>query len=191
MWLPRSHPLSQLFGQLVERRLYGDAQVRDSEITEYVTALLTDFTHVSNLYRIRNARGKRLEDVGEMLLESNPLFRAHSFDREREVRKHIGDYTLFLSGLFPEYVASLPRRGLRLDAFIDYVRAGKESYHVVSCFDQFEYRREAPLFRRLSEAFELCVFGLNLVKRDLEEFQREYYRRLQSTIGTDTPIEPA
>ena len=38
-----------------------------------------------------------------MLIESNPLLEAHSFDREREVRKRIGDYTLFLTGLFPEY----------------------------------------------------------------------------------------
>lgn len=182
MWIPPSHPLRRLFAQLVDRRLYGDAQVRDAQIADYVSALLVNFTHVKNLYRIQNAKGKRLEDVGEMLLESNPLFEARSFDREREVRKHIGDYTLFLAGLFPEYVASLPRRGLRLDAFVDYVKAGKESYRVVSCFDQFEYFREAPLFRRLSEAFELCVFGLHLVKQDLEQSQKDYYQRLRSTI---------
>ena len=88
-------------------------------------------------------------DVGEMLVESNPLLDAPSFEREREVRKHIGDYTLFLTGMFPEYVATLPRRGLRLDSIIDYVKAGKESYRIVAAFDQFEYRHVAPLFRRL------------------------------------------
>ena len=30
------------------------------------------------------------------------MFEAPSFDREREVRKHIGDFTLFFAGLFPE-----------------------------------------------------------------------------------------
>src|SRR5437899_6632116 len=48
--------------------------------------------------------GRRLEDVGEMLIESNPLLGAASFGREREVRKHVGDYTLFLTGLFPEHL---------------------------------------------------------------------------------------
>jgi hypothetical protein len=38
------------------------------------------------------------------------------------------------------------------------------------------------MFRRLSENFELCVVGLNLVKQDLEEFQRESYRRLKQTL---------
>ena len=157
MFVDGSHPLRKLFSELVARRLYGDAGVRDPSVTEYISKLLTSFAHVENLYRIRSARGKRLEDVGEMLLESNPLLAGRSFDREREVRKHVGDLTLFFAGLFPEYVASLPRRGLRLDAFIDYLQAGKESYRIVSFFDQFEYRSEAPLFRRLSEQFETCA----------------------------------
>jgi hypothetical protein len=177
-----NHPLRGLFQDLVFRRLYGDAQVRDRDIAAYVANLLVEFTHVSNLYRIRNARGERLEDVGEMLVESNPLLEGRSFVREREVRKHIGDYTMFLSGLFPGYVASLPRRGLRLDAFVDYVKAGKESYRIVAAFDQFEYRGEAPLFRRLSDRFELCVYGLNLVTSDLERYQRGYYEGLRRIV---------
>ncbi len=175
MPIGRDHPLRRLFGELVRRHFQDDAG-----IAEYISGILVDFVYVDHLYRIRNARGKRLEEVGEMLIESNPLLEARSFDRERAVRKHIGDYTLFLAGLFPEYVASLPRRGLRLDSMIDYVKAGKESYRIVSFFDQFEYRTEAPLFRRLSDSFEFRVYGLNLVKQDLEREQRERYERWRS-----------
>ncbi len=189
--IPPDHPLRRLFRELVVRRFYGDAQVRDPRAARYVSDLLVEFAHVRNLYKIRDARGRRLEDVGLMLIESNPLLEGRSFDREREVRKHIGDYTLFFTGLFPEYVASLPRRGGRVDAFVDYVKAGKESYHIVSCFDQFEYRDEAPLFRHLSQNFELCVFGLNLVKQDLERMRQEHYRHWQSALGgTDSPAPP-
>ena len=49
-------------------------------------------------------------------------------------------------------------------------------------------RGEAPLFRRLSENFELCVFGLNLVKQDLEEFQREYYSRLKEILSESPQV---
>lgn len=182
MQVSSNHPLRRLFTSVVRRRFYDDAQLRDSDVAGYVSALLTEFVHVNSLYNIRNAKGKRLEDVGEMLIESNPLLEGRSFDREREVRKHIGDYTLFLSGLFPEYVARLPRFNARLDAFVDYVKAGKESYRIVSFFDQFEYRREAPLFRKLSETFELCVYGLNLVKRDLERMQQPNYLEFRELI---------
>jgi hypothetical protein len=177
MPIGQNHPLRRLFCELVTRHIQDDPS-----IAVYVCGLLIDFIHIDHLYRIRNSRGKRLEEVGEMLIESNPMLEARSFDYEREVRKHIGDYTLFLSGLFPEHVASLPRRGLRLDSLVDYVKAGRESYRIVSCFDQFEYRNEAPLFRRLSHSFELRVFGLNLVKQDLEREQQEQYRRWREQL---------
>jgi hypothetical protein len=179
----REHSLRQFFENLVWRHFTEDVRLEEPSITQYVSDLLSSFAHIKNLYQIRNAYGKQLDDVGEMLVESNPVLEATSFNRERAVRKHVGDYTLFMTGLFPESVAkSNQAKRRRLDAYIDFVQAGKESYAIVSSFDQFEYRREAPLFRRLSENFELCVVGLNLVKQDLEDFQRDYYRRLRDTI---------
>jgi hypothetical protein len=170
-YISPAHPLRRLFAELTGRELPAER-----EVARYLADLLADFVHIDHVYRIRNARGKRLEEVGEMLLESNPLLEAPSFEREREVRKHIGDYTLFLTGIFPEYVAALPRRGLRLDSMIDYVKAGKESYRIVSAFDQFEYRRAAALFRRLAERFEYYVYALNRVKGGLEALREERYQ---------------
>jgi hypothetical protein len=185
--ISQEHPLRKLFQELVWRHFFRGAQLYDSDIAEYVSGVLTDFTYVDNVYRIRNAGGRRLEEVAEMLVESNPLLDAPSFDREREVRKHVGDFTLFFTGLFPEAVASLPRlRPLSLDTFIDYVAAGKESYRVVAAFNLFEYRKEAPLFRRLSDRFEQCVFGLNLVKQEIEHLQGGTYRQLRTDLGFDS-----
>jgi hypothetical protein len=168
----RHHPLRTLFRELVRQHLFRGMQSADSDVADYVSGLLTDFLQVDNLYRIRNARGRCLDEVAEMLVESNPLLDASSFDREREVRKHIGDFTLFFTGLFPEAVASLPRlRPLSRDNFVDYVAAGKESYAVVAAFNLCEYRDQAALFRRLSDRFEQCVFGLNQVKHELERVQ--------------------
>jgi hypothetical protein len=183
--------LRQFLADLVWRHFFTDLRLEEVSVAQYVSNLLADFASIDNLYRIRNALGERLEDVGEMLIDSNPLLEAHSFDRERAVRKHVGDFILFMSGLFPEGVARVRQsRRPRLDAFVDFVQAGKESYAIVSSFDQFEYRAEAPLFRRLSENFELCVLGLNLVKQDLERFQREYYQRLKRSLGESPPTEP-
>ena len=46
----------------------------------------------------------------------------------------------------------------------------------MAAFDQCEYRRVAPLFRRLAEQFEYCVYGLNRVKSDLEMLREEQYQ---------------
>lgn len=160
--------LTSLFGEWVERNFHQLPAVCESSVTAYITGLLADFACVENLYRIRNARGQPLEDVGEMLIESNPLLDAPSFDRERQVRKHIGDFTLFFTGMFPESIRRWRLRHQRLESFVDYMKAGKESYHIVAAFNQFEYRKVAPLFRRLSEHFETCVYGLNLVRREMD-----------------------
>jgi hypothetical protein len=165
------HALRGLFEELVRRQFYR-ADLYDSDIVAYVGGVLASFTHTDRLYQIRNAQGRRLEDVAEMLIESNPLLDATSFHREREVRKHIGDFTLFFAGFYPEAIASLPRvHPLSVDTFVDYVAAGKESYAVVAAFNLFEFRDEAPLFRRLSERFDECAHGLRLVKRELDHAQ--------------------
>ena len=170
-----------LFEELVRNAFLRQLHYQDSEVISYLSALLTDFTRTDQVYKIRDASGRRLDDVGEMLIESNPLLEASSFVREREVRKHIGDYTLFFTGLFPEHLKR-PRRSVRLDYFVDYVKAGKESYRIVSKFDQMEFRRVAPLFRRLAENFELLAYGLNRVRDEMRRMENGYYERLERTL---------
>jgi hypothetical protein len=170
--VPESHPLQQLFLELVRRHYSEDVGLRDAAVCHYVAGVLTDFCETENLYKIRDAQGRRLDDVGEMLLESDPVYGpAPSFDRERQVRKHIGDYSLFFTGMFPEAINHFRLRRQRLENLIDFMKAGKESYYIVSKFDQFEYAKIAPLFARLAQDFERCVVGLNMVKNELQEMQ--------------------
>ena len=72
----------------------------------------------------------------------------------REVHRHIGDFTLFWTGVYPEAVSRL-RSVLSRDFFIDYCEQGKRSYYIASTFEDDAYREEAPVLRRLSEDFEL------------------------------------
>ncbi|PYX05890.1 MAG: hypothetical protein DMG88_20040 [Acidobacteria bacterium] len=181
--IPESHPLQQLFIELVGRHYAEEIGIRDPQIVNYVSHLLAEFCDAEQLFKISNAFGKPLGDVGEMLLESNPVFGpAPSFDRERQVRKHIGDYTLFFTGMFPESINHFRLRRERLENFVDWMKAGKESYYIVSKFEHFEYAKVAPLFAMLSQHFEQCVYGLNLVKNDLEEMQHPIVRRADEIL---------
>jgi len=181
--IPESHPLRQLFAELVGRHYAEEIGIRDPQIVDYVAHLLAEFCDVEQLLKIRNATGKQLTDVGEMLMESNPVFGpAPSFDRERQVRKHIGDYTLFFTGMFPESINQFRLRRNRLESFVDWMKAGKESYYIVSKFEFFEYTKVAPLFARLSSHFEQCVYGLNRVKNDLQEMQHPLVRRVNEIV---------
>jgi len=170
--IPESHPLQQLFVELVGRHYAQELGIRDPQVIGYVAHLLAEFCESEQLLKIRNASGKQLDDVGEMLIESDPVYGpAPSFDRERQVRKHIGDYALFFAGMFPESINHHRLRRQRVENFVEWMKAGKESYYIVSKFEQFEYAKVAPLFAQLSQKFEDCVYGLNLVKNELEVMQ--------------------
>ncbi len=181
--IPESHPLQQLFVELVGRHYAEEIGIRDPQVVNYVAQLLAEFVDVEQLFKVRNVAGKPLSDVGEMLLESDPVYGpAPSFDRERQVRKHIGDYALFFTGMFPESINHLRLRRNRLENFVDWMKAGKESYYIVSKFDCFEYTKVAPLFANLSQHFEQCVYGLNCVKNDLQEMQYPIVRRTNELL---------
>lgn len=181
--ISESHPLRQFFTDLVGRHYAEEIGIRDPQLVAYVAQLLTEFCDVEQLFKIHNASNRPLNDVGEMLLESDPVYGpAPSFDRERQVRKHIGDFTLFFAGMFPESVNQYRLRRQRLESLVDWVKAGKESYYIVSKFEHFEYAKVAPLFANLSRNFEGCVYGLNRVKNELEELQHPIVHRAQELL---------
>jgi hypothetical protein len=92
---------------------------------------------------------------------------APSFDAERALRKHIGDYALFVAGMYPEAMNSKRRLRRHRPSLGELIHAGKESYYIVSQFNLFEYEQEAPLFARLSDRFERCILGLTLVREEM------------------------
>ena len=90
--IPESHPLRQLFQELVGRHYAEEIGIRDPQVVAYVSHLLTEFCEADQLFKIHDATDRPLNDLGEMMLESDPIYGpAPSFDRERQVRKHIGD----------------------------------------------------------------------------------------------------
>jgi hypothetical protein len=182
--VPSTHPLFRLLADLTQRNFTSNLGWPDAEVIGYLTEVLVDFVHVERLYRIRDARGRRVEEVAEMLAEGDLLHRADSLERERTVHKHIGDYTLFMAGVFPEFVRRLHTAKILIsaDAFLDYVQVGKRSYRIVSEFPTDFPGGPPPLFRKLSENFELCVFGLGYVRADLDRLRDPTFRHAKGRL---------
>jgi hypothetical protein len=72
--IPESHPLQQLFIELVGRHYAEEIGIRDPQIVSYVSSLMAEFCDVEQLFKIRTAAGRPLTDVGEMLMESDPVY---------------------------------------------------------------------------------------------------------------------
>jgi hypothetical protein len=166
MWSPKpDHPLRRLFAGLTEQTFISTLGLADPRLIDYLSELLSRFIHIDALYRLRDARGRRLEEVAEMMIEAEAM-PAEGRTR-REVHRHIGDFTLFWTGVYPEALNRL-RSILSKDHFINYCEQGKRSYYIASTFADEPYREQAPVLRRLSQEFELFAYGLNQVRREWE-----------------------
>jgi hypothetical protein len=164
----QSHPLEPFFQQAVRNSYEGKLGLNDPDVTAYVAHLLCEFAEAENLYKVRDEAGRPIEELAEMMLASDPVHgTAPSFDAERALRKHIGDYALFVAGMYPEAMASDRRERHHHPSLGELISAGKESYYIVSQFNLFEYEQEAPLFARLSDRFERYILGLTMVREEL------------------------
>lgn len=164
----QAHPLEAFFQQAVRNSYEGKLGLHDQDVTTYVARLLCEFSEAENLFKMRDAMGRPVEDLDTMLEAADPVNgSAPSFDAERAVRKYIGDFALFVGGMYPEATIQGGRHRGTHPSLGELIQAGKESYFIVSRFDLFEYAPEAPLFARLSNGFERCLLGLNLVRDDL------------------------
>jgi hypothetical protein len=164
------HPLRRLFAGLTEQTFMETLGMGDPALVDYLAVLLSRFVHMDNIHRLRDAMGKRLEEVADMLLELHALPAAGRTCRE--VHRHIGDFTLFWTGVYPEALNRL-RSVIKKDHFISYCEQGKRSYYIASTYEDDPYREEAPVLRRLSEHFELCAYGLGQVRREWERQARQ------------------
>jgi hypothetical protein len=153
--------LKRFFDPLTNR-VFGDLGLRDAKITDYISEVLSRFARTENLYEVKSIQGESLTTVIEMLmrLEGYLDISGEDFDpfMEPEIRQHIGDYTLFMSGIFRDYVA---RKGF----FGYYIKEGEESYRSVAEYHRLLYKPEAGLFHQLAENFERYSGALNYLKK--------------------------
>ncbi len=140
------------------RKSFSQLGMGDQQIVEYVASVLTDFIRTDRWLAIRDAEGRRLSSVVEMLLEQlEPDSKARVIG-ERALRKYVGDYTLFMSGLFRTHVE---RHG-----YLNYyLEEGKRSYLAVSTLDLSLYRPGFLVFEELGKGFEHYSGALDYMRK--------------------------
>lgn len=162
------HPLRRLFSVLAEKNFYEQLGWPDHRVIRYVADLLADFSDVKLVYPFHDEAGQRRFRVSELLLAAE---RGTLGLPERDAHRHIGDFTLFMLGLFPEHVTRLKTQIVSTcaDVLVDYVKVGKRSYRLAAELPgQARTEEDATLFHKLSEHFELCVAGVSGIREDLK-----------------------
>ncbi len=158
--IPASHPLHRFFRALTESTFLSELGIGDPGLVGYVATLLAEFVPSDSVYRIRDADGKRLTQITEMIAEAEST---SDENRRRDCHRHVGDFTLFWTGVFPESIPKL-QHWASADHLVNYQVQGKRSYYLASTYEG----DQAEVLRRLSVEFELCAFGLSRVRQEWE-----------------------
>ena len=159
---PRS-PIHRYFAGLAENTFQTELGVVDPLLIDYISDLLVRFVRSDVVHRIRSVSGRPLMNVSEMVAEA----KARLGDARRELHCHIGDFTLFWAGVYPE---ALHRAAKLDDQYSEYLTHGKRSYRIASEIEtDSEKAPEGLVLIRLSDQFELCAYGLREVRREWED----------------------
>jgi len=191
--VPRDHPLRRLFRWATHEAFRQLKDLADEQVETYISEeILGELVHIDRIYWLRNAQGKRLTDLAEMVMERRGTA-TNGFERELEVNQHIGDLALFTAGLFPEGLNRKPPPTMPLVAQVGevlvpcsrqldyYVAEGKSAYQRASELWRRLSRPRSALFGRLSDRFEEYVGAMSLIRAYLRE--DPYFRRCEDALG--------
>lgn len=161
-----SHPpesLRRFFSGITEYAFVTRVGVADPPLVDYVSELLTRFISSDAVYRVRDLAGERLDEVAQMMLEAGERVG----EAKRDVHRHVGDFALFWAGLYPEALSHMQSEGRR-DQLLDYHSQGKRAYYIASTIPSGDETARSELLHRLSDEFDMCVYGLGEVRREWE-----------------------
>jgi len=150
------------FFDRVTRQAFGDLALDDAPAARYLADMLTRFARAETLRAVEGATARRLETVADSLLAiqrawdiASPEFNP---SEERVLRRHIGDYTMFMTGVFRDHVERLAITGY-------YEHEGRRAYRFLSETARADGQSEAPLYRRLSDRFEQYAGALTYARK--------------------------
>lgn len=147
------HPkLKQVFGWFV-KKTFHDLQIRNGGESSYLTDLLSEFARTERVFKVRDAEGRPLRTIVELL-----EVRQKSEDRQGiELDQHIGDYSLFMTGFFVEFL----RRG----GFVNlYREEGMRAYWRLSNEIRFSGMEGSRLFGDLAADFDRLSAALHYLR---------------------------
>src|SRR5262245_40257561 len=151
----RDRPALLAFFLPLTRRTCADLGIGDGTVAAYLADVLAEFARSDRLYRLATPAGRRLASVVEMLAAAPP---APGCDGERAFHRYVGDFALFMSGLFRPFV----ERG----GFLGYyLGEGARAYARVAALSEGGSRRERALYAELTSRFEYYAGALDYLRK--------------------------
>ena len=128
----------------------------DRGLADYVAAILVHFIRGEEINRISRADDQVYDTLAGLLGDVDDPDGRRSF----LVRQHLGNYALFVSGLFPDHIEM--RRWRRGGPDLEYYEAmGRRGFELASAHALAEQHGLAPLYAAAADRFGVLRVALN------------------------------
>lgn len=154
-------------GALASFRLFAYVTVRDAlrrtgehdrALADYLAAMLVHFSRADHVHRIAQADDEVYGTLVDLLADVDDPDARRSF----LVRVHLGNYALWLSGLFPDHIEQ--RKWRRGGPDLEYYEAmGQRGFELASRHTLATQHGLAPLYANAAARFGLLRLALNSV----------------------------
>jgi hypothetical protein len=147
---------SQFYFYVLARHVLQQGGIGDRKLCDYVASLLETFSHTSQL-QISESIGERVEQyIHDILIALTRATPEQAF----LLRAHIGNYSLFISGIFHPAVAG--QRSMRGGPDLEfYEQVGRTSYQLVASHATARRCELDDVFEGLADQFRDVRLALN------------------------------
>jgi hypothetical protein len=147
---------SRFYFYVLVRHVFRRSDIHDRQVADYVAELLSEFAQTERLRCVVPGRPNPLDYFFEMLAALQTADDRASF----QIRAHIGNTSLFLSGVFPDRI----RVRAEARGFPDlkyYEAVGRSQYRAASDHRLAQRYELAGIFNTLADRFETTRLALN------------------------------
>jgi hypothetical protein len=157
-----AHASFTLFAYVMIRHALRQAGEGDRTMADYVSALVIQFGFRDRAYRITQADDEVYQALANLADDLDDPDMRRSF----LVRTHLGNYALWLSGIFPDYIEQ--RRWRRGGPDLEYYEEmGRRGFQLAADHRLAEEHGLATLYATAAERFGILRAALNAVSDSL------------------------
>ena len=149
------HISSQFYFYVLARHVLQQAGIGDRKLPDYIGSLLETFSRANQLQTTETIPARAHEYISDMLIALTRATPEQTF----LLRAHVGNYSLFITGIFHE---NTQRRSLRGAPDIDfYEQVGRTNYQLVASHEAARRCELTDVFAGLANRFHDVRLALN------------------------------
>jgi hypothetical protein len=145
----------QLYFYILLRHVLKDTDLADRDVSDYLASLLEAFSQTARMQSPADGRDSPIQYVSDMLIALRDASPVQSF----LIRAHVGNYSLFITGIFHETVQHRSQRGAPDVSY--YEDLGRSSFRLAAGHQVARRCALNEVFEKLSEGFREIRLALN------------------------------